>query len=284
MIKNFFITGDTHGGLSTITRVSNIARNNPELKPEETGIIILGDCGLNFYLNKTDKKNKKLLNSMGFHIYCVRGNHEQRPELVPDIHPYEDENVHGIVLQETDYPNIRYFTDGGEYNIDGHSVLTLGGAYSVDKWYRLARAGYSHDEAEIANPKKCGWFKDECLTAEEMEAIGNKVANKQYDFVFSHTCPISWEPSDLFLGGIDQSTVDKSMEIWMDKLKNHIDWGIWCFGHFHADRIEQPHVEQFYYEYEDINTIIARWKNFDETKTLDWWIPKSPLMEALCKV
>ena len=64
------LVSDTHGGFNTITRVSNIIRNNPELKPEEIGVIILGDCGLNFYLNKTDKKHKKMLNNMGVKIYC----------------------------------------------------------------------------------------------------------------------------------------------------------------------------------------------------------------------
>ena len=81
-ISNVIFTGDTHGGVSTIARVGNIQRNMPQYKSEETAIVILGDTGLNFYLNNTDKKYKKLLNSMGYHIYCVRGNHEQRPNLV----------------------------------------------------------------------------------------------------------------------------------------------------------------------------------------------------------
>jgi septum formation inhibitor-activating ATPase MinD len=39
MIKHWIITGDTHGGMSTITRVGNIQRNMPDYKPEDTGII-----------------------------------------------------------------------------------------------------------------------------------------------------------------------------------------------------------------------------------------------------
>lgn len=278
MIKNVILTGDTHGGMATISRVSNIARNVPDCKPEETGIIILGDSGLNFWLNNTDKKYKKLLNSMGYHIYCVRGNHEERPENVPGIHPAFDENVNGVVWQEVDYPNISYLKDGNAYKIGGYHVLVIGGAYSIDKWYRLARAGYSPAEAETADPKKCGWFKDELLTAEEMAAITEKWEGKHFDFVLSHTCPLSWEPTDLFLNGIDQSQVDKSMEIWMDDLKNKIDWQVWCFGHYHADRIERPCVEQFYTDYEDIDTVWNRW--FDKkTYEKEWWLPKSPCMK-----
>jgi 3-oxoacid CoA-transferase subunit A len=278
MIKNWIVTGDTHGGMSTITRIGNINRNMNCI-PEESAVIILGDAGLNFFLNGTDKKYKKTLNDMGYHIYCVRGNHEERPENIPGMILIEDENVNNAVWMQEEFTNIRYFVDGNEYNIGGHSTLVIGGAYSIDKWYRLARAGYTSAEAETANPKKCGWFKDELLTKEEMDAITLKATDKQYEFVLSHTCPMSWEPTDLFLRGIDQTQVDKSMEIWMDELKEHMGWGIWCFGHFHADRIERPHVEQFYNEYETIDTISERWKKYDETGELDWWLPKSPTMQ-----
>ena len=276
MIQHLIFTGDTHGGMATISRIGNIQRNIPEYKPEETMVVILGDAGLNFWLNNTDKKFKKLLNSMNYHIYCVRGNHEQRPELVKSMVLVNDENVDNVVYMEETFPNIRYFVDGKIYNLLGYKCLVIGGAYSIDKWYRLARAGYSKNEAETADPKKCGWFKDECLTAAEMTAIMEKVKGESVDFVLSHTCPLSWEPTDLFLNGIDQSTVDKSMEVWLDELKDNIKWKYWLFGHYHADRIERPHVEQFYQEYEDVESIIARWDKYDKTGELDWYLPKSP--------
>ena len=277
MIKNWIITGDTHGGSATITRIENIHRNMEDCVPEYTGIIILGDAGLNFYLNNTDKKYKKILNNMGYHIYCVRGNHEERPENIPGMILVKDENVDNAVWMQEEFSNIRYFVDGNEYTIGGHSTLIIGGAYSIDKWYRLARAGYSPAEAETANPKKCGWFKEELLTEDEMHAIGEKVLNKKYDFVLSHTCPQSWEPTDLFLRGIDQLQVDKSMEIWMDALKNCIDWRVWLFGHFHADRVERPCVEQMYMDYEKLDTIWNRWYG-ERTYEKEWWLPKSPYM------
>ena len=280
MIKNWIVTGDTHGGANASSRVSNIHRNMEDCVPEYTGIIILGDAGLNFYLNGTDKKYKETLNHMGYHIYCVRGNHEARPENIPGMVLVEDENVKNFVWFQEEYPNIRYFVDGNEYNIGGYSVLVIGGAYSIDKWYRLARAGYAPEEAETANPKKCGWFKDELLTQEEMETIGGKVLGKHYDFVLSHTCPMAWEPTDLFLNGIDQSQVDKSMEIWMDALKNCIDWRVWLFGHFHADRVERPCVEQMYMDYEKLDIIWNRWYG-EKTYEKEWWLPKSPYMHWL---
>ena len=265
MITKWILTGDTHGQVDT--RLGNIARN-VEYTPGETAVIILGDAGVNFYCNKSEKKKKHQLSKHGMRVYCVRGNHEERPENLG----YEvawDEDVHGNVYMDPDNANIRYFMDGGEYNINSHSVLTIGGAYSVDKYWRLQRAA-------AAGQSFSGWFKDEQLTPDEMEAIGNKVANKDFDFVFTHTCPFSWEPTDLFLGYVDQSTVETGMELWMDELRKHIGFGVWCFGHFHADRVERPCVEQFYWDYEDMEVIWNRWHG-QKTWNNEWWLDKSPM-------
>ena len=131
------------------------------------------------------------------------------------------------------------------------------------------------EEAETADPKKCGWFKDEQLTAAEIGDIWDKVLGRHYDFILTHTCPLSWEPTDLFLGGIDQSRVDKFMETFLDDIKDRCSWSIWLFGHYHADRLERPYVEQFYEEVEDLESIIARWDKYKATGELDWWLPKA---------
>lgn len=265
MITKWILTGDTHGQVDT--RLGNIARN-VEYIPGETAVIILGDAGVNFYCNKSEKKKKHQLSKWGMRVYCVRGNHEERPENLG----YEvawDEDVHGNVYMDPDNANIRYFMDGGEYNINGHSVLTIGGAYSVDKYWRLQRAA-------AAGQSFSGWFKDEQLTQEEMDAITAKVIDKEFDFVFTHTCPFSWEPTDLFLGCVDQSTVETGMELWLDELRKNISVGVWCFGHFHADRVERPCVEQFYWDYEDMEVIWNRWHG-QKTWNNEWWLDKSPM-------
>lgn len=270
MIKNWLITGDTHGFV--LSRLQNI--DTEIYTPEETAVIILGDMGLNFYLNNSDTKNKQAVNDTHFHIYAVRGNHEARPESL-GMNQLWDTYIKGAVYYEPEFPYIRYLIDGEEYEIDGHSVLVIGGAYSVDKWYRLLRAGYSEKDALQANPKRCGWFKDEQLTAEEMKAIEDKCIGRSYDFIFAHTCPLSWEPIDLFLRGIDQSKVDNSMEVWLDSFKDKIDWKIFLWGHFHDDRIERPHCEMFYQEIEELNHIWNRWYG-EKTFKNEWWLNKSP--------
>lgn len=268
MIKHFLLTGDTHGRVAE--RLANIPNT---YNPEETAIIILGDAGFNFWLNKSDNKTKRQASEFGYTIYCVRGNHEARPETILFTRPMYDENIKGDVYVDDEWPNIRYLKDGGIYEINGHRTLVIGGAYSVDKWYRLNRAGLLEPEND---PAKSGWFSDEMLTPNEMNAIGRAAAGQRFDLILSHTCPILWEPTDLFLDFIDQSTVDKTMEIWMDELRHEMaDWGVWCFGHFHADRIEAPRVQQFYYNIEDLETVWNRWFN-EATIDQEYWLEKSP--------
>lgn len=270
MIKNWFVTGDTHG--QVLFRLSQI--NAGKYAASQTALIILGDAGINFYLNKTDMNLKRNIQNTGYTVYCVRGNHEERPENLGYIEHWYDENVKGYVMYEPDYPNIKYFEDGNAYEICGKSVLVIGGAYSVDKWYRLNRAGVTSKlDKDYLNPRKTGWFPDEQLLDWEMTTIEKEHFGKHYDVILTHTCPISWEPTDLFLSGLDQSSVDKTMELWLDKVKQNIDWSIWLFGHYHDDRLVRPGVEMYFNDIEDWDTVMKRWENPDN---LDWWLKKDP--------
>ena len=63
-----------------------------------------------------------------------------------------------------------------------------------------------------------------------------KENNYKFDLVLSHTCPIIYEPKDLFLSSIDQSTVDKTMEQYLGEIEYKITYYLWLWGHFHAYR------------------------------------------------
>lgn len=251
MIQQWIVTGDTHGDMSRFTKLTG----SPDL-----GVIILGDAGCNYYKGKRDNRIKQQLEDTGCYYYLVRGNHEDRPENVEGMTTMFDEDVQNEVFVEPAFPHIRYLKDGEVYTFNNHRTLVIGGAYSVDKEYRLVM-GYA-------------WFPQEQLTTAEMQAISDKVRGQKFDFVFSHTCPLSWEPTDLFLRGIDQSKVDKSMETWLDTLKEEIDYRVWLFGHYHADRIERQGVEMFFTEMEDLENTWNRWQ--DVSPSLGWWYDRSP--------
>jgi 3-oxoacid CoA-transferase subunit A len=136
MIKKVLITGDCHGRVTD--RLAYIKDAMPEYDPNETAVIILGDVGFNYYKNKKDWKLKHDAAQFGYTLYCLRGNHEDRPVFCKDVDIVYDPFVYGNIYQEKEFPNIKYFSDEvAEYHIMGKKVLCIPGAYSVDKWYRL---------------------------------------------------------------------------------------------------------------------------------------------------
>lgn len=229
-----------HGNVAY--RLNYIKNKYPNFLPEETAVVALGDVGLNYYLNKKDKYEKNQVAERGYTLYCLRGNHEERPSLIGFPQMY-DADVMGEVYYEEEYPSIRYFSDcGGVYYIGGFDCLIVPGAYSVDKFYRLQ------------NDWK--WFPFEQLSETEQTSLEAIASSRHFDFVLSHTCPIDWEPNDLFLNIIDQSAVDKSMEIWLSELRKKITWTYWLFGHYHADRLERPNVLQMFEEAYELSEML----------------------------
>lgn len=206
-----YITGDTHRDFSRLCKLD-------EMKDDM--LIILGDAGINYCLNDEDVRYKEYLKRFKIKLFCIRGNHEERPE---NINTYkESEMFGGKVFIEDDYPNLIFAKDGEIYNIDGRSVLVIGGAYSVDKEYRIM---YGHK-----------WFKDEQLSVKEMNDILEKVKGKHFDIVLTHTCPYKYEPREVFMQGLDQSKVDKSMEHFLDEIEENIDYDKWYCGHYHTEK------------------------------------------------
>lgn len=245
MITQWYITGDCHSDFSRFYKLNEAVPEN-----EVWGVIILGDCGLNFWLNKRDKKNKYRIcdKYSKLRFYCVRGNHEARPEDVEGMAEMFDKDMCNWVYYEPQYPNIRYLKDGVEYLIGGkYSALVCGGSYSVDKWYRLERQSMGYYS---------GWFANEQLSREEMENITKTFKNKSFDLILAHTCPLSYQPTDLFLSFIDQSKVDNSMELWFEDLIQQIEFNKFLFGHYHQDRIINEKARMFYSDIINLEQIL----------------------------
>lgn len=259
MIRKFYFTGDLHRDFSRCFDFNN------EHQDERVGLIVLGDAGINVGKRTDDFYFKRSLQKKypNIEFYLVRGNHEERPENVNGMCCLYDVSVDGHCYIEPMFPHIHYFKDGETYIIEGKKILVLGGAYSIDKYYRIEH-GWS-------------WFPSEQLTTEERDRIFNKIKDNNFDIVLSHTCPIDWEPTDLFLPYVSQHEVDKSMENWLQEVKENIKWKLWLFGHYHDDRIERPHVEMLYKEIQSLSSIWERWENYNKTNTLQpFYLRKSP--------
>ena len=210
----FYITGDTHGNFNRIDYFCQRFETS-----KEDILCILGDAGINYYLNKKDYMLKQVLQDMPITFFCIHGNHEERPF---NISTYITKKWNGgTVYYEEEFPNILFAKDGEIYNINGKSILVIGGAYSVDKEYRLLK-GWS-------------WFKDEQPNKEIVKYIEKQITKQRhFDIVLTHTCPIKTEPRHMFLPFIDQSKVDKTTELLLQRIADWITFDSWYFGHFHG--------------------------------------------------
>ena len=218
VMRLFYITGDTHGDFRRIE--SFCERVNPS--PEDV-LIILGDAGINYYGGWRDRNQKKLLAKLPLTLFSIHGNHEQRPATIPSYHT-EIWNG-GEVYVEDEFPNLLFAVDGSYFSFDGVRTFVIGGAYSVDKHYRLAN--------------NWGWWPDE----QPDEAIKRRVEQQldahgwRADVVLTHTCPLRYEPTEVFLSCIDQSGVDKSTEEWLDSIEDSLQYKQWYCGHYHTEKV-----------------------------------------------
>lgn len=212
-----YYTGDTHGDVEKLFKF----KERFGLTADDT-IVILGDAGWNYDLGSHDSLAKSFLKRMGVTIFSIHGNHEERPINLPYYH--ETEWRGGKVYVEDEYPNILFAKDGEIYDLDGHKTIVIGGAYSVDKPFRLAH-GYN-------------WFSSEQPDNEikarveaRLDSIGWTI-----DFVLSHTCPQKYVPVEAFISCIDQTAVDRSTEEWLDRIEDRLTYTRWLCGHWHIDK------------------------------------------------
>jgi 3-oxoacid CoA-transferase subunit A len=220
-----YLTGDIHGNpLPIINFCKKLNLTEKDI------IIILGDVGVNYYTGSRDNRIKENLSKLPVTLLCIHGNHEIRPQNIPSYEPMLWNG--GRVLVENKHPNILFAEDGEVYDLNGYKALAIGGAYSVDKFYRLAR-GF-------------GWWADEQPSDEIKKKTEQVIDKNNIDIVLSHTCPVKYIPTEMFLPMVDQSKVDNTTEKWLGKIEKRIDYKAWYCGHWHTDKkIEKMH---FLYE------------------------------------
>lgn len=225
-----YITGDTHGDFCRIKHFFEVA------EPSANDIlIILGDAGFNYFRNRSDEKRKKYMNEIGLTVFSIHGNHELRPTNVPG---YKAKLFcGGSVWYQDEYPNLLFAKDGEIYHFGDYNCIVIGGAYSVDKEWRLAVGAK--------------WFSNEQPSLEIKNRVEQQLADRdnKIDIVLSHTCPLKYEPTEVFLPGTDQGSVDRSTEEWLGKIESKLDYRKWYCGHFHTIK----KVDKLQFMFDDID-------------------------------
>lgn len=231
-----FITGDKHRSFKELIRFCR-KRNTTR----DDTIIILGDACFNYFGDDRDDALKQKLSRVQVTLFCIQGNKENRPQNIVTYRPREYRG--GVVYYEEAYPNLLFAMDGEVYDFDGRQAIVIGGSHSVDKLHRL----------EHAMPY---WFDEEPSEAVRRQfEKGMEQRNWEIDYVFSHTVPFKYEPTEVFISTKREKKakpprrppfeviptfyrldIDKTVERWLDTMEERILYHRWFAGHYHTDK------------------------------------------------
>lgn len=257
MTGRIFICGDIHGSVNSICGVISQI-DNPK---KDDKIIICGDAGFEYGTYIQDTAKRATTKFPGFWI-VLRGNHDNRywrdhTNCKTDssyLKAYQGWYIDENYLVQSEYPKIKYVRDeGGLYKIDNYNFLFVPGAYSVDKFYRL-RTNRPWNPGEQLDYKEQHNLLNIVLEANEK--------NIPIDFVIGHTFPFHRQPyyQRLFLDFLDQSSVDNSMEKFLNILSNEFEknpsFKQYFGGHFHGDMAMGDKYTMLYRLVEDIKDYV----------------------------
>ena len=223
-----YITGDTHGDID-IHKLSHQNWKEGATLSREDFLIIAGDFGLVWNGRSNDRWWQRWLNDKPWTTLFIDGNHENHDML--DEMPTSEmfgAPVHKIM------PNIIHLMRGYVYDIPTNnedetiSVLTMGGARSIDKAWRTP--GISWWEREIPSEEE----RERCLS-------NLKAHDDAVDFIVTHDCPSTVRQAMQYATGIPSIETDE-FERWLSNLE-YCDYKRWYIGHWHVDAtLDSQHV------------------------------------------
>ena len=219
MLRNIYLTGDTHADFKEVETFCLEHGTTAE-----DVMVILGDVGLNFYGEADDHWRKHKAAKIPITFLCIHGNHEKRPEKIRGYRRRDWQG--GKVLVQPEFPTLLFAIDGEVYDCNGKSAVAIGGAYSYDKPYRLARPDAKG---------KIYWWDDEQPSVEVKRRVEDKLAAIEWrvDIVMTHTCPGKYIPFESLYNGPGMPDSDSTTELWLDTIEERLDYGAWYCGHWH---------------------------------------------------
>lgn len=216
-----FIMSDTHygAGIGDEDKLLNLAADPDDIA------IVCGDagfvwCGDDYQLTGSPNKGRDglvldRLNSLGFTVCFVAGNHENYDALEEyPIVNFKGGRTHK--LRE----NVYHLMNGELFEIEGKKCLTLGGAASADRTFRV---------------EGVDWWPQEVPTIEELNEIGDRLKDiKEVDYIFSHQIPLTVKR--ILYPYYSVNTPDKYLLSFFDNILETIDFKYWYCGHYHNDK------------------------------------------------
>lgn len=186
-------------------------------------VIVTGDFGYVMRGERNNLPEKNKLDALARKPYTILfcdGNHEGFDYL----EQYTEEVRYGAPVRRI-RNNIFWLQRGYIYTIEGKTFFVMGGAYSIDKAFRMRYQ-------EICGEKI--WFEKELPSPEEYRrAIQNlEASNNKVDYIITHTAPRSIIPRIIHSYPDDH---DRELTGFFDWIYCETSFKAWFCGHFHED-------------------------------------------------
>lgn len=218
-MSQLLIAGDVHGNTDHAKATIDKARLNGCHK-----VFFLGDFGAweHFdsgirYFDAVEEHARV----RGMPVYFLDGNHDKTSLLLDKYGDQADDE--GFLICR---PHLRYAPRGHRWTWEGKKFIALGGAYSVDKDYRLAL-----EQHEGRGPGR-QWFPEEEMTDEEIDRIlltGLNAMGVPVDIMLTHDKPRAsnprWNRKDLPECWPNQDRIQRAVQVLKPDLLFH--------GHLH---------------------------------------------------
>lgn len=213
-----YVTGDVHG---------NQYRWKREIEPRLTDgdiIIVCGDFGIGFWSKSygcSEEEFFDYISEKSYTLLFIDGNHENFTKL----YSYPVEEWRGGKIHKIRH-NLIHLMRGEVYNVEGRTIFTFGGGYSLDRKSRV---------------ENVTWWRQEMPTEEEYQnGLKNlERVNFEVDIIITHTAP---SDSIYYLSTISAFHVNKiemnemPLNSFFNNIQGKVSYKNWFFGHFHCDR------------------------------------------------
>jgi len=215
-----YICGDVHGS-HDLQKIKLFEENNRDSLTESDYLIVAGDMGILWSddVNSEELRLKEFYNSQKFTTLFIDGNHENfnRLDVLPLVPMFG--NYVGKVSHK-----IFHLKRGIVYNIDGKSIFTFGGGFSIDKLWR---------------EENVSWWARELPSREEYERGFNSLAfvNSKVDAIITHSCPLSIfdEMASMYDLSHKIGIEETELRRYLDIISKEVSFDNWYYGHFHID-------------------------------------------------
>jgi len=207
-------TGDMHGARG-IHRLDPASFPEGEVLDRDDFVIIAGDFQVIYDhggLTRDEQQMLDWLSARPWTTLFIDGNHEHMPRL--RSLPLE-KRFGGMVGRAS--ANVYYLLRGERYEIDGRSILCLGGAHSIDRDRRT--------------PGET-WFEEEVPTRDDVMAAWKGAEQGPVDVFLTHTCPTDIK---FQLPIHARNDISDPTEHILAELRPVVQPRHWIFGHFHVN-------------------------------------------------